>query len=449
MKKNITVFMIIISILLLTYSINIFANIYDFNHTIVKNNINYLSSDYFKGRLAGSIENLEAATYIKNEFKKIGLLPFNNDYYDPFDSIYPQKLNQDPYFKILDKKGSLVKEYKYGVDYKEEMLSFKKNHIVFSNKDYIKEGNESLQVIKGNNSFLFFVPEGEDLSFRSSFMAFEPSSQNMYIMLSKNTLKEVKNYLSKEYTISCFIPFEVKETKLNNVTGYIKGKNSNLPPIIISAHFDHVGSDAKGTVYNGALDNASGTAFLLELSKYISSLGTPERDIIFVAFNAEEFGLLGSKHFVEKYLNEIQGAKVYNFDMIGSSSVPLNIMGGKGDSSNTKFVRSIVSTLNKEKINYNLTFEPSSDHEFFRENGIDAVTFCDSDMSKIHTPKDDAQYIEVSAIDRAFNVISKEIIKEGFDNNIFLIYYKNIIIFSASTLILFIYIYHRINSSKE
>jgi hypothetical protein len=128
-------------------------------------------------------------------------------------------------------------------------------------------------------------------------------------------------------------------------------------------------------VYNGALDNASGIAFMLEFSKYIKSLGTPERTIIFIGFNAEEFGCLGSEHFAIKYASQLKGAKVYNFDMIGSSAVPLTIMGGKGDNDKTEFLRSVMSTCIKEKVDYNFIFEDSSDHEAFRKNNIDAYLF--------------------------------------------------------------------------
>ncbi|MCM8709756.1 M28 family metallopeptidase [Clostridium sp. SYSU_GA19001] len=438
MKKTISAFFLTISLLLFTNSINIYKNIYKFNHTSVKNNIDYLTSDDYKGRLAGTLENIQTEAFVKNQFQQNGLEPFNGDYYDPFDSNYPHKLDENPYLRILDKNStSIIKEYEYGSDYKEEMLSFKKNHVVFSNKDSIKTGDNGIQITKGSDSFLFFVPESNSLTFRSSFLASQTSYQSMYVMLTEATLKEIKEYLSKDYKISCFIPFEVKNTTLNNVVGFIKGKDTKTPPVVISAHFDHLGTDLKGNIYRGALDNASGISFILELSKYITSLGTPDRNIIFVGFNAEEFGLLGSEHFVKKYSSMLKGAKVYNFDMIGSSAVPLSIMGGKGDTKETSFMRSITSTINTKAVNYKLIFEDASDHEPFRRNNIDAVTFCDSDMSRIHTPEDTIDHISVEAIDRAFNVISKEIIKQSFNGNPMLIYYKNIMIFSALGTVLF------------
>ncbi|ERI89445.1 peptidase, M28 family [Clostridiales bacterium oral taxon 876 str. F0540] len=448
MKKNIISFFLTLSLLFFTYSVNEYQNIYSFSHTSVKNKLNYLSSDYFKGRLAGTTENYEATAFVKTEFQKLGLIPFNGDYYDPFDVNYPNRLEEKPYLKIFDKKGALLKEYRYGIDYKEEMLNFKKNHIDFSSKDSIKSNENVIQVTKGTDSFIFFTPSDNKLSFRSSFVNTNPQVQSMYIMLTKEALQDVSKNISKGYKISCFIPFDIENTTINNVAGFIKGKNTKSPPIIISAHFDHVGSDLSGTVYTGALDNASGISFILEFCKYIKSLGTPERNIIFIGFNAEEFGCLGSEHFADKYSSLVKGAKVYNFDMIGSSSVPLSIMGGKSDNDKTEFLHSVMSTCISEKIDYNFIFEDSSDHEAFRKNNIDALSFCDSDMSRIHTPEDKASYIDTGAIDRCFRVASKEVIKNAFGSNPMLLYNKHIVIFSGCAIIFFSLI-HLIQIKKK
>jgi hypothetical protein len=430
LKKNITAFFLIFSLILFTNSLNISINIYNFDHTAVKSNISYLSSSQFKGRLSGTEENLEVGAFIKNQFKNIGLAPFNGDYYDQFETNYPHRLDGEPFLRLIDKNGAIIKEYRYGLDYREEMLNFKNNYVVFSKKDSIKEAETALKVSKAADNFLFFTPEDNNIGFRSSFMGNDGQYQSMYIMLTKETLADIKNSLSKNYKIACFIPFDIRKTTLNNVVGLIKGKDSKAPPVVISGHFDHLGSDLSGKVYGGALDNASGISFVLEFCKYIKSLGIPDRDILFIAFNAEEFGCLGSEHFVEKYSSILQGAKVYNFDMIGSSAVPLSIMGGKEDSNKTDFVRSITSTFNKSGVSYNYLFEDASDHEAFRKHNIDAITFCDSDTSKIHTPEDKIEYISTEAIDRAFNVASKEVIKQGFSNNQMLLHYKKIFMYS-------------------
>lgn len=439
MKKRITAFCLLLFFFLLMYNLNIYMNVHSFNHNAVKENISYLSSDYFKGRLSGTTENIEVSSFIKNQFEKNGLLPYDGNYFDQFETNYPHRLNDIPFLKIFDGKGGLVKEYKYGIDYKEEMLNFKKNSFTFTKKNPIKVSEGMLQVTVASDSLVFFVPNNESLDFRSSFVGLDTRFQSLYIMVTKDTLNEIKSYTEKNYKVACYIPFDIRKTTLNNVVGYIKGKNALAPPIIISAHFDHLGNDLSGKVYEGAFDNASGTSFILELNKYIVSLGKPDRNIIFAAFNAEEFGCLGSEHFVQKYSKVLKGAKVYNFDMIGSSNVPLSIMGGSMDTNNTPFMHSISTTCINEKINYKLIFEDASDHEAFRKNDIDAITFCDADLSKIHTPEDKAKYISTLAIDRCFKVASKEILKQGFSSNPFIIYNKNLLIFSSiGTLLFFI-----------
>ena len=99
---------------------------------------------------------------------------------------------------------------------------------------------------------------------------------------------------------------KVKATynKSYNVIGKLTGSKRPDEVVIYSAHWDHLGigrPDASGdSIYNGALDNASGTAGLLELARAFKSLKTkPERTIVFLCVTAEEQGLLGSKYYAE------------------------------------------------------------------------------------------------------------------------------------------------------
>jgi Zn-dependent M28 family amino/carboxypeptidase len=99
---------------------------------------------------------------------------------------------------------------------------------------------------------------------------------------------------------------KVKEVynKSYNVIAKITGTKRPNDYIIFSAHWDHLGigsPDAKGdSIYNGAADNASGTAALLEIARAFKSLpGKPERTVIFLAVTAEEQGLLGSAYYAQ------------------------------------------------------------------------------------------------------------------------------------------------------
>lgn len=87
----------------------------------------------------------------------------------------------------------------------------------------------------------------------------------------------------------------------HNVVARLEGSAHADETIVYSAHWDHIGvgePDARGDrIFNGALDNASGTAALVELARGFAKAGTPERSVVFLAVTAEEKGLLGSEYY--------------------------------------------------------------------------------------------------------------------------------------------------------
>lgn len=109
---------------------------------------------------------------------------------------------------------------------------------------------------------------------------------------------------------------------MNNVIGYIEGKDT-AEYVIIGAHFDHLGTDETlvgDKIYNGADDNASGVAALLEIARNFAVSGVkPDRTVIFAFWDGEEIGLLGSRAFAQNF--EMSKVKGYiNFDMIGRTT---------------------------------------------------------------------------------------------------------------------------------
>lgn len=433
MKKKLMVIPLILFLLLFGFSFYKYHSIHKFNANAVKKNIDFLSNSDFKGRLGGTLENEEAARYIQAQFEAENLKKFNsNYYYQVFKTNYPKKVTGTPYLKVIDNTNTLVKTYTYGKDFKEDLLSFKQNHPILYKNFSFSESKYYIKVHSGNNIYVFYCPEKDNLSFRSSFDGNSPYS--LFVSTTEQTLNELKNYLKNGYIVDCFIPYENSETNLKNIVGYIKGKSSKNP-IVISAHFDHVGEDLNGNIYHGALDNASGVSFIIEMSKFLKSLGTPDRDIIFAAFNGEEFGLKGSEAFVNKYLSSIKTASEFNFDMVGSKT-PLCIMGAKKDSANTDLIRETADICSKDNVPFNYLFENASDHSPFRDNKISALTFCDNDTSRIHTPSDTASHISTAAIDTCFEVASKEIINKAYASNPFILYNKEITLFSLCGFIL-------------
>jgi Zn-dependent M28 family amino/carboxypeptidase len=116
----------------------------------------------------------------------------------------------------------------------------------------------------------------------------------------------------KPVTLAAKANFEVKNTlrEINsaNVVAKVEGSDPALKNeyVVYSAHWDHLGRDPKlegDQIFNGALDNASGTASLLEIAEAFTKLATPpKRSVLFLAVTAEEKGLLGAKYYAENPL---------------------------------------------------------------------------------------------------------------------------------------------------
>lgn len=113
-----------------------------------------------------------------------------------------------------------------------------------------------------------------------------------------------------------------------NVMGLLPGTGETDETIVVGAHYDHLGkvpnfrSPEKGPeIHNGADDNASGTAGVLEMARVLAKEDDLRRDVMFVAFSAEEMGLLGSKHYSAHPTVRMADIKaMVNFDMIGRLS---------------------------------------------------------------------------------------------------------------------------------
>lgn len=121
---------------------------------------------------------------------------------------------------------------------------------------------------------------------------------------------------------SFLIEFEYKGKKGQNVCGIKPGKSDDI--FAFGAHYDHIGTDTVGEdkIFNGADDDASGTSAVMALSDYYKNKKT-EQTLIFMAFDAEEIGLIGSKALVENpnFNNYLPKVKLMlNLEMIGTPS---------------------------------------------------------------------------------------------------------------------------------
>ncbi len=190
-----------------------------------------------------------------------------------------------------------------------------------------------------------------------------------------------------------------KRYKGVNVLGLVKGTESPNKYIVISAHYDHEGIK-KTKIYNGADDNASGISALFAFAEYFKK-NPPKHSVVLIAFDAEELGLKGSKHFVESA--SIPHHKILvnlNMDMISRSDKDeLFVVGTRYN----KTLKYLVSTF-KSPYNIKLTlghdgedgkenWTYSSDHASFHKRGIPFLYFGVADHKDYHEPTDDFKNI--------------------------------------------------------
>ena len=130
---------------------------------------------------------------------------------------------------------------------------------------------------------------------------FEASGQDMKNYAEMSRSEDFKP-LSLGLNASVTVKNKIKRDESRNVIAKITGSEKPDEYIIYSAHWDHlgIGQEIDGdSIYNGAHDNASGTATMLGIAEAMSKMSQPKRSVVFLAVTAEEQGLLGSKHYAQ------------------------------------------------------------------------------------------------------------------------------------------------------
>jgi Zn-dependent M28 family amino/carboxypeptidase len=141
----------------------------------------------------------------------------------------------------------------------------------------------------------------------------------------------VKGFTAVPMNATFSTNFQVKSERIvtHNVVGILKGAKRPNETILYTAHWDHLGigtPDANGdNIFNGALDNATGTAGVIELARLFASGPRPDRSIVFIAYTSEEKGLLGSEYYASHPIYPL-ATTVAGFNMDG-----LNIFGPTRD----------------------------------------------------------------------------------------------------------------------
>ncbi|HEX5135943.1 MAG TPA: M20/M25/M40 family metallo-hydrolase [Planctomycetota bacterium] len=197
----------------------------------------------------------------------------------------------------------------------------------------------------------------------------------------------------------------LKDRPLRNVVGIWPGETDEF--VVLGAHLDHVGTDAAGNVYNGADDNASGSAMLLEVARAIVAQGKRfRRSILFVWFAGEEQGLLGSWAFVKTPPVPLEKvAAMINTDMVGQGTTTLRVGGAEVYPREAGFLGGFALEGFDVKP---FRAEPNSDHYPFQTSGVPAFfVHTEGPHPNYHQPGDDWGNIRPELLETAGRFVKR------------------------------------------
>jgi aminopeptidase YwaD len=316
--------------------------------------VDTLSAPGMHGRGYVADGHLIAARYIAAEFKKIGLRSFGNGYFQEFPisvNTFPDEVSLSLGDKALQAgRDFLVMPCSQSLSGRYDILPLSAEAIrdpqlllsalaeargkillidktLFAGapkeeKQRLEEVLAFLRTFKNNPSLASLVLTDEKLSWHVS----QQTCERPQLVISKAAAPAT--FRSVTLTIQSKL---IRNLTTQNVVGLLPGRTPGKGVLVFSAHYDHLGRLGRGAFFPGANDNASGVAMLLSLAQHFAKAANrPEQDILFIAFGAEEVGLLGSRHFVSHPLVPLQDIRfLINLDITGTGDEGIMVVNGK------------------------------------------------------------------------------------------------------------------------
>jgi aminopeptidase YwaD len=393
----------------------------------LKAHIQYLADDKLEGRRAGSNGEKLAMDYIAEQFKTIGIEPKGTDgYFQAFDinegkqinpgttltvngdalapgtDFFPFPFSASGKFEAKPAIAIQEPDMPWFYDLK-DVLDENKNNPHFDLNEYIYTNSKKVKD-RGASAVIVYNTSGID-----DKLVFNPKDRQEKLTIPViYVTKEVATKLFKDASASIAIALAVnigeKRRAGHNVVGYIN--NNAATTVILGAHFDHLGYGEDGNsmvrtgekqIHNGADDNASGTAALIELSRILKTSDAKNNNYLFIAFSGEELGLFGSKYFVENPTIDLKKTSyMINMDMVGrlSDSSRALTIGGIGTSPVWGEVFPInqpagAATRSAFAFKYDSSGTGPSDHTSFYRKDIPVLFYFTGLHTDYHKPSDD------------------------------------------------------------
>lgn len=401
--------------------------------------IRYLADDKLEGRRAGTPGEALAMHYIADQFKGIGLQPKGSDgFFQAFPIYDGKQINPSTQLLINNQSLELNKEFfplafspnislealpsiavqeadmPWFVDLKDP-LEENKHNPHFDIEEYIKTNTKKA---RDRGALAILLYNSSSIDDHIAFEAKDRSDTSVIpvVYLTKETAKKYLSDPAATINLKLTINLSEKKRTGHNVIGYID--NGAPTTVVLGAHFDHLGYGEDGNsmlrtgeklIHNGADDNASGTAALIELARIITNEKDKKNNFLFISFSAEELGLFGSKYFTENPTIDLRSVNyMINMDMVGRLNDSTNTLtlGGYG----TSPTWSEILQLDK-KMPFTIKVDSSgtgpSDHTSFYRKDIPVLFFFTGLHPDYHRPTDDYDKINFAGELKIVDYINK------------------------------------------
>lgn len=395
--------------------------------------IGYLASDQLEGRRTGTKGEALAGMYIEKRMANIGLLPFGASYRRPFKFEWGKELTPEIRFTVSGKYISVPedafptgfsaagKDENYVLPESKEanspwLISLYETEQDANNPHYDWEKETFDRARKaferGATSVLFYDKFGSKYAPKYSKRTDYENLEIPVLILNKKVYDQYIKDMKVMQPVFINITFKKEFRTGTNIVGFIN--NNAAYTAIIGAHYDHLGYGEDGNsrsvdgvkaIHNGADDNASGVAAMLALAGKLKQTQYKKYNYLFIAFSAEELGLLGSKAFVkEKDFQDRKAAYMLNMDMVGRLGPERKLtVGGIGTSPVWNTV--MASVTSNMKISRDSSGVGPSDHSSFYNDSIPVLFFFTGTHTDYHKPTDDAQKINYTGTKDIVNYV--------------------------------------------
>ncbi len=415
----------------------------DLDSNQIKKHVYELASDSYAGRATGDSGQWKATAYLEKQLaaSSISFPPQTTSYLQHFPLYKKQKSG----YLVA---GSDTLSFPHQVGFLNFFQSVETDIQIDAVFSSIKKAKKNLQKGK-NQTWLIQVRNFSEID-----IAFWNKQELKQVIFS---IKEYQTLFFSEYSIKglvypeensklpiLFVPrsvaamiehnmlhvhfnFDKELVSTANVAGFIPGTDSllNKEVIVLSAHYDHVGI-IDGKIHNGADDNASGTATLLEIGRILEhnrqNGNGLKRSVLLLFVSAEEIGLYGSRYYVEHPLIPLKQTVVdLNIDMIGritdsnetKQHFTIHVIGSDvlsedlhqwNEQVNQDFTQ-LRLDYTLANLNHPMRLYYRSDHYNFAKNGIPSIFYFGGFHSDYHQPSDDADLLNYTKIHRVGKLV--------------------------------------------